>query len=288
MKNKRLRAVLFDQVKILLGAALYAAGFQFFLYPNSIVSGGITGVSMILNYLTGLPVGLTAIALNVPIFVLGLVFIGGKFVLRSLLGMLFSYAAIDLFSLLPLVVTREPLLGALFGGLLCGAGLGTVFSAGASTGGMDILAKLVRKKLPFVNMGQVILGLDLLVILAFSLLFQQLEAGLYAVIAIYVSSKLVDVLLYGTKYAKAVYIVSDNSHRIAQRITRELSRGATLLPGEGAFTGQTRPVVFCAIKKRQIVTLKRLVRAEDPAAFMIILEAREVLGHGFQRIDPGA
>ena len=278
--------LLWTYLKILLGAALYAAGFQFFLYPNAIVSGGITGISMILNYLTQLPVGITAIVLNIPIFILGLIFIGGRFILRSLWGMLVSYAAIDLFALIPLDITQNPLLGAIFGGVLSGAGLGIVFSAGASTGGMDIVAKLVRRKLAYINMGQVMLGLDFAVILVFSLLFQKLEAGLYAIIAIYLSSKMVDVLLYGTKYAKAAYIVSEKSQEISQRITKELGRGATLLSGRGAFTGDEKSVIFCAIKNRQIVELKRLVKDCDEQAFMIILEAREVLGHGFELIDP--
>ena len=270
--------LLWTYLKILLGAALYAAGFQFFLYPNAIVSGGITGISMILNYLTQIPVGITAIVLNIPIFILGLIFIGGRFILRSLWGMLVSYVAIDLFALIPLDITQNPLLGAIFGGVLSGVGLGIVFSAGASTGGMDIVAKLVRRKLAYINMGQVMLGLDFAVILVFSLLFQRLEAGLYAIIAIYLSSKMVDVLLYGTKYAKAAYIVSEKSQEISQRITKEL--------GRGAFTGDEKSVIFCAIKNRQIVELKRLVKDCDEQAFMIILEAREVLGHGFELIDP--
>ncbi len=278
--------LLWTYLKILLGAALYAAGFQFFLYPNAIVSGGITGISMILNYLTQIPVGITAIVLNIPIFILGLIFIGGRFILRSLWGMLVSYVAIDLFALIPLDITQNPLLGAIFGGVLSGVGLGIVFSAGASTGGMDIVAKLVRRKLAYINMGQVMLGLDFAVILVFSLLFQRLEAGLYAIIAIYLSSKMVDVLLYGTKYAKAAYIVSEKSQEISQRITKELGRGATLLSGRGAFTGDEKSVIFCAIKNRQIVELKRLVKDCDEQAFMIILEAREVLGHGFELIDP--
>ena len=278
--------LLWTYLKILLGAALYAAGFQFFLYPNAIVSGGITGISMILNYLTQIPVGITAIVLNIPIFILGLIFIGGRFILRSLWGMMVSYVAIDLFALIPLDITQNPLLGAIFGGVLSGVGLGIVFSAGASTGGMDIVAKLVRRKLAYINMGQVMLGLDFAVILVFSLLFQRLEAGLYAIIAIYLSSKMVDVLLYGTKYAKAAYIVSEKSQEISQRITKELGRGATLLSGRGAFTGDEKSVIFCAIKNRQIVELKRLVKDCDEQAFMIILEAREVLGHGFELIDP--
>ena len=274
-----------DFLKILFGAAIYAAGFQFFLYPGGIPSGGVTGISMIINYLTELPVGIMAIILNVPIFILGLLLIGGKFILRSLVGMLASYVFIDLFALIPLQITDAPLLCALFGGLLSGAGVGIVFSAGASTGGMDITAKLVRKKFPYVNMGTVILTLDIGVLLAFALLFRAYEASLYALIGRYLSSKMVDVLLYGTKYAKAAYIVSANSEALSRRITAELARGATLLEGRGAFTGDSRPVIFCAIKNRQIVDLKRIVKETDENAFMIILEAREVLGYGFERID---
>ena len=285
MTKRKGLTLLGDYSKIVLGAALYAAGFQFFLYPNAIVSGGVTGISMIVNYWTGLPVGAMAVVLNVPIFILGLLLIGRRFVARSLVGMLCSYAAIDLLALLDARVTANPLLAAVFGGVLCGAGLGTVFSAEASTGGMDIVVKLLRRKFAFLNMGQVMLVLDLVVILAFSLLFHRLEAGLYAIIAIYLNSRLVDLLLYGAKFAKAAYIVSDHCREIAGLVTRQLGRGATVLPARGAFTGREREVLFCAIKSRQIVALKRLVREADESAFMIILEAREVLGQGFEAID---
>ncbi len=272
---------MYSGIKIVIGANIYAGGFRLFLYPNDIVPGGVSGIAMIVNRLTGFPVGTLALLLNVPIFLIAWRVWGGRFLLGSLLGMAVSSLMIDVFAYLPPLVTGNPLLGALFGGAIVGFGLGLVFSAGASTGGSDIVAKLLRLRLPYLNMGRLVLATDVVVIFAFALIFRDFESLLYAIIASFMSSKLVDGVLYGFDYAKVAYIISDRWADLSQRITEELQRGVTLLAAQGAYTGREKQVILCAVKQQQIVALKRLVRAIDPQAFFILCEAREVLGFGF-------
>lgn len=272
---------MYSGIKIVIGASIYAGGFRLFLYPNDIVPGGVSGIAMIVNRLTGFPVGTLALLLNVPIFLIAWRVWGGRFLLGSLLGMAVSSLMIDVFAYLPPLVTGNPLLGALFGGAIVGFGLGLVFSAGASTGGSDIVAKLLRLRLPYLNMGRLVLATDVVVIFAFALIFRDFESLLYAIIASFMSSKLVDGVLYGFDYAKVAYIISDRWADLSQRITEELQRGVTLLAAQGAYTGREKQVILCAVKQQQIVALKRLVRAIDPQAFFILCEAREVLGFGF-------
>lgn len=284
MKNKKL-ALIWMYGKIILGSASFAAGFQFFLYPNDIVPGGITGVSMIINQLTGFPVGVLTIILNIPIFILAWRVLGRSFVVGSLAGMGLSSVLVDVFGLLPQIFTGEPLLGTIFGGALSGLGLGLVFSAGASTGGSDVIAKLLRRKLTHLNMGQLVLMVDFVVITAAAIVFRSLEPAMYAIISLFISSKMIDFVLYGFDYAKVAYIISDRHETLCDEISARLDRGVTLLYGKGAYTGTDKMVLMCAIKRNQIVELKKAVMKVDENAFIIITDSREVFGSGFSDID---
>ncbi len=270
--------------KIALGCALYAVGFQFFFYPNSIVTGGVTGISMIINYLTGLPVGTMSILINIPLFAVAWKKFGFAFLLSSLVGMLLSSVLVDILSLVPVSVTDEPLLGAIYGGIIKGFGLGLVYSASATTGGVDIVAKLLRQRYPYVNFSTLILLLDILVIAAFAVIFRRYDSAMYAIIAMYIMSKVIDLVVYGAINSKVCYIIADKSGAIAGRITRELDRGVTFLRGEGAYSGTEKQVILCAVKPQQIVELRRLVRETDEHAFLIVSDAREIFGNGFTDI----
>ena len=268
-------------LKILIGSALYAAGFQFFLYPNAIATGGVTGVAMIINYFSGFPVGIMTLIFNVPLFLFSWKKFGLGFILASLAGTVLSSVMVDLFAMIPLEVTHEPLLGAIYGGIIKGLGLGIVYHTGATTGGVDIVAKFLRRKYQHINFSTFILGLDTAVIVAFAVLFRRYDSAMYAIICMFIASKVIDLVLYGAVNSKVCYIITDKSEEIKDGIVNALHRGVTFLHGEGAWSGQEKHVILCVIKQSQIVELKHLVGAVDDRAFVIVSDSREVFGNGF-------
>ena len=282
MQQKRtVRQWIVVYLKILIGSALYAAGFQFFLYPNAIATGGVTGVAMIINFFSGFPVGVMTLIINVPLFLYSWKKFGLSFILASLAGTVLSSVLVDLFAAVPLEVTHEPLLGAIYGGIIKGLGLGIVYHTGATTGGIDIVAKFLRRKYQHINFSTFILGLDTAVIVAFAVLFRRYDSAMYAIICMFIASKVIDLVLYGAVNSKICYIITDKSDEIKDGIVNELHRGVTFLHGEGAWSGQEKHVILCVIKQSQIVELKRLVNAVDDRAFVIVSDSREVFGNGF-------
>ncbi len=282
MKKKPIRA-LADLLLILAGAAVYALGFNLFLRPNGINGGGITGVGLIVAHITPLKaVGLFAIVCNIPLFILGWKRLGRRFFIGSLAGMLASSVFVDLFAALP-GVTVEPLLAGVCGGLLSGAGLGLVFLRGASTGGVDIIARLVRQKVRTAPIGKIILAFDGLVAVLTGVVYRDVNRVLYTAVALYTASVALDAVIYGRNDSGVAFIISARYAEIAAAIDRKLSRGATLLRGMGAYTKQEKTVVLCAVKSQQVGRLQALVAEIDPEAFLIIEKAHQVLGEGFGR-----
>ena len=282
--KKRLLTYGADYTKIVIGSLLYAVGFQFFLYPNAITTGGVTGVAMIINYLSGFPVGVMTMIINIPLFIFSWKRFGLKFIIASLAGTVLSSVFVDLLATLQVEVTHEPLLGAIYGGLIKGLGLGMVYHAGATTGGVDIVAKFLRRRYQYINFSTFILGLDVVVILAFALIFRRYDSAMYAIICMFIASKVIDLVLYGAINSKVCYIITDESVGVKDAIVNELGRGVTFLHGEGAWSGQEKNIILCVIKQSQIVELKKLVQAIDGKAFMIVSDSREVFGKGFSYI----
>ncbi len=265
------------------GSALFAAGFSLFLQPNDLNSGGISGLAMVLVELLGFgSVGSLSIVVNLPLFVLGGLKIGKKFFAGSLIGMLFSSVLIDVFALVPMPPT-EPLIGALYGGVICGFGLGVVFVCGSSTGGSDILARLLKLKYRNVPIGQITMAFDAFVVILTGLVFQDVSKALYTGVTVFITGKMIDAVVYRFDYSKVALIISREHTAIARAIGDRLDRGATLLHAEGSYTHNQTMVVLTAVKKQQITELKELVMAIDPQAFVIVQEAHQVLGDGFSR-----
>ena len=283
MKNKLLGRIA-SCVLVAVGAALYAAGFQYFLYPNAIPAGGVTGIAMIINFLTRLPVGTMVVVINIPLFALAWWRFGFRFILLSLLGTFASGLFIDLFAALPLEITGRPGLAAVYGGLVEGFGLGIVYRAGGTTGGTDVVAKLLRRNHQYINFGTFVLFLDAIVITAFALVFRKYESALYAVITIYIATQVIDLVLYGAVKSKVCYIISDRSEELKDVIVGRLDRGVTFLHGSGAYSGKEKNIILCVIRQQQIVDLKKLVMSVDENAFMIVSDTREVFGEGFNSI----
>lgn len=273
-----------DFVLIVLGCAIWGAAFAFLTYPNNIVSGGLTGIAQIINLLTGLPVGVMVMIMNVPLFVVAWKKFGSRFIIFSLIGMIASSLFIDLFALVELTFTTDTLLAAVYGGVLKGVGSGLVFLTGATTGGSEIGARLLRRKFPYINFGTISMGLDVLVVIAFAVVFRRFDSAMYTIITMFVTSRVVNLMLYGLANSSVCYIVTTEPKSIAGEVGRSLGRGATILRGEGAYSGEERDVILCAVKRQQIPALKRIVSAADENAFVIVTESHEVFGKNFLNI----
>ena len=284
MERTSIRSYLIVYLKIIVGAVIYAASFRFFIYPNDVVLGGVVGIATILNYLTGLPVGVMTIVFNIPLFVFSWKHLGLKFLISSLVAMLISSTLMDLMEGISFVATTDPLLAATFGGAIKGLGLGLIYSTTATVGGTDIIAKFLRRKYQHINFSTFILAMDVAIFLLFALLFGKLDSAMYSAICMFITSQVVDIILYGAVNSKVCYVITDRSNEIKEVITSRLRRGVTYIHGEGAWSGQKKNIILCVIKRNQIVELKKLVREIDDKAFMIVSDSREVFGKGFTYI----
>ena len=266
-----------------LGSTIFALGFSLFLMPHDMNAGGISGLAQVVVEILGVgSVGTLSILINLPLFILGGIKIGKRFFVGSLMGMLLSSVLIDLFAMIP-PVDMEPLLCVLYGGAVCGLGLGVVFISGTSTGGSDILVRLLKLKYRNVPIGQIALYFDLVVVTLTGLVFRDVSKALYTGIAVFVTSQVVDAVVYRFDYSKVALIISREYEAIAQAIGKELDRGATFLHGEGTYSHSQTKVVLTAVKKQQLAELKEIVIHIDPNAFIILQEAHQVLGDGFSR-----
>ena len=283
MNQKELLRQLKNALLIALGCALFSLGFDLFLQPNQINVGGVSGIGQLLTHLTGFgSVALWSVLINVPLFLVSIRGVGKKFFVGSLCGMLLSNLFLSLFERIPAPVT-EPLLATLYGGLLTGLGLGLVFVAGASTGGVDIVARLLRPSFPNFPIGRIMLAIDIVTVTLTGVVFGEINKALYSAVTLYVCSMVLDGVVYGLDYSVVALVISDQHQTICQEITSKLDRGITILRGQGYYSGQDKRVILCAIKKRQAAELKELVMGIDPAAFVILQEAHQVVGEGFKR-----
>ncbi len=272
-----------DYVQLSLGAVMIAAGLNAFLAPNHVVSSGVTGLAMILNITLGLPTGLLVLLFNIPLLIAGMYYAGGwRLGVRTVYTVVVMSLAIDLLAPYIPPVTADPLLYTLFGGLVDGLGIGLVLRARGTTGGTDIIAKLVHR-FTGMQLGQVILWVNSGVLLAAAVLVG-LQPTLYALIVNFVGSRVVDAVQEGAVYARSAMIVSHRPDAIRQGILDTLQRGVTILQGWGGYTEAERQVLYVVVAKSEIAALKRVVRLLDPQAFMVISEVHEVLGYGFTHL----
>ena len=284
--NTKARHLFRKYFVIVLGALIYAVGFQFFLYPNQITSGGVVGVAMILNQLSGLPVGVMTIVLNIPLFLVAWRHFGIDFLIGSMVGMGLSSVLVDLFAVFGVSATADPMLAAVIGGVIKGFGLGVIYYVGATTGGIDIVVKLLRRSLASVNFGTIMLVLDAFILVAYALILGRYESAMYSLVAMYVTTKVVDLVLYGIDNACICYIISSRSEELTREIVSgRIHRGVTILEAKGAYSGERREMLMCVVKRQQIGQLKRLVKNVDENAFFIVTNAKNVFGNGFENIS---
>lgn len=264
---------------ITVGTFLMALGTRLIYEPLSMVTGGFSGVGIILHSLFGIPVWVVTLVLNIPLFILARKNHGREFLIKSLYAILSFSAALALIPLYP-VTEHDFLMAALLGGALHGIGLGLVFSAGSSTGGTDLLSTLMHPLFPVMRVAN-ILGIVDGVIVATGMLIFGIKTALYSIVAVFVTSKIMDGVTAGMRYAKVVYIISDESHQIAAVIMDQLKRGVTALRGKGMYSGQEKQILMCVVSRREAVSMVKYVKEADNRAFVIVADAREVMGEGF-------
>ncbi len=265
------------------GSAIFAFGFAFFLQPHDMNAGGISGLAQVFVELTNFgTVGLLSILINLPLFILGGIKIGKRFFAGSLLGMILSSVLIDVFAVYA-TLEMEPLICVLYGGVLCGLGLGIVFIYGTSTGGSDILVRLLKLHYRNVPIGQISMCFDAAVVVLTGLVFHDVTKALYTGLVVFLCGQVIDAVVYRFDYSKVALIISKDHEAIARAIGEKLDRGATFLNGEGSYSGKEVKVVLSAVKRQQIAELKDLVTRIDPDAFIILQEAHQVLGDGFAK-----
>lgn len=281
MKNARY--ILKKLVVILIGTFIYSAGIGLFLDPNELAPGGIVGIAVITSHSIGGETGTWYFLLNIPIILLGWWKFGRKFIVYSFYAIALNSIFTNLFGMLP-SVTDNLLLAAIAGSILVGTGIGLVLRIGATTGGMDIIIKIIRRKYRFIKTSTLFLTIDLIIVIASGIVFRDFNTAMYAFVTVILNGRVLDFILYGNDEARLIYIVSDKQDIILKRILEEMDIGATVLKGRGAYSKHEKEIIMCVVKKRRMPRLEEIVKQEDQRAFMIVSSASEIYGEGYKNI----
>ena len=282
------KEIIRNMLLVILGTNIACFGFVTFYEPAGINCGGVSGIAMLIKHIVGHPyvtIGTVSALINIPLFLLGYKHIGKYFFFGSLLGMLVSSLGFDLLAKVVRPPEVEPLIAVLFGAVLIGGGFGVVFLAGASTGGVDIIARLLKLKFRNCPIGKLILVFDMFTAVATGIVYKDVNNTLYSALALFLSSVVLDYVIYSMDYSKVAFIISNKYEDIAKSISNDMERGITLLNGQGYYTREDKQVLLCAVKKKQLAELKELIYKADPQAFVILQDAHQVLGDGFKRYD---
>ncbi len=272
-----------DVLITIIGTFLYSLSVVMFTAPNQIAPGGVSGISTVINYL--LPwanIGAVSFLINVPLVILGFIKLGKDFMIKTGISLVFFTIFTDyvLADLPP--YTGNMLLASVFGGALMGIGLGLILWRAGSSGGSDIICKIMQKSMPHIKMGTITFITDFMVIVVAAFIYGTLEAALYAIICVFVCSKCIDLVIYGFDVSKTMIIISDHLEEISAHIIEKMERGATIVEATGAYTGERRPFILCAVSQKEYVQLARIVKQIDPRAFMIVMNSGEIIGEGFR------
>ena len=269
---------------IIVGAFILSASFVLFITPYKIVPGGVYGISIVLHYLIGTPVGMVALAFDIPLTIIGLKILGPRFGIKTVLGFTLTAIFVDGLTLLygtePLV-ENDALLSSIFGGLFAGVGLGLIFKAKATSGGTDIVAMIISKytRMP---VGQLMIVVDSIIVFIGLVAFGDWKIPLYSLIVIFITGKVIDTILEGMNYDKVLFIISDKTEEIRNKIINDLNRSGTMIRGTGLYNETDRSIVFTVVNRRETVILQDYIRQVDPKAFVTVLNANEILGEGFK------
>lgn len=273
--------LIWDYFVLVIGGILFGIAVEYVLLPLKITTGGFSGIATLAHYLLEIPTEITLIALNIPAFIITAKFLGIKFGLRSLIGMFASSAGVIIGRQFG-TLTADMMLAALFGGLLSGLGIALTYKAGGSTGGTDLIAKLINSKAKHINVGEALMIVDGFIVAFLTVVFKDIEIGLYSIVAIFASSKIIDLILLGAEYAKAVFIITKKSESIVQYIHTEIDRTATKIDVIGTYTKEEKDMLVCVVNKKEIPRLKEAIEEIDKDAFVIITAVTEAIGEGFK------
>lgn len=288
MVGQKAKTAFLDLLFMVLGSAVYAVEVNAFTAPNNIAAGGITGICTMLNYLFSTPIGLASFLINIPIVLWAVVEIGYKLVAKTVTAIVLISLMIDLFSRFVPAYQGDPILVALFAGVLEGVGLSPIFVRGATTGGSDLVARLLGRRLPHLSMGKLMLAVDGAVVAVSAFVYGSVENAMYACIVIFVSTRLIDAILYGfdAGTGKLFYVMSPKVRQMGNRVIQELERTVTYLDSHGGYTDEPGETMLCVVRRFEVYQLQRIIREEDNDAFVIVGEAGQVTGEGFRSMHP--
>lgn len=271
-----------DMLFFIAGSLFFAASVNIFTSPNEIAPGGFTGIATLANHLYSFPIGTMIFVLNIPLFIIAYKFFGKDFITKTIIATILSSLFIDIMANVYPEYAGDRLMAAIFGGVCSGGGIALILYRGGTTGGTEILAKLLRIKWPHISMGTVILIVDIMVVSLAGLVYGSLESALYAFITTFISSKTIDYVLYGRGYGKMLLIFTDNPHDVSTAITAEMGRGVSILDATGAYTGKHKAMLVCAVRTNEVAKISKLIKQYDTNPFIIVTEAGEIFGQGFK------
>lgn len=282
--SKKIIQFSIDIIMYLVGGAIYSVAVILFLSSNEISPGGITGVSTVLNYLYGVPVGLVVFVLNIPLLIIGLIKFGGIFIVKTTIATALISFTLDICEIFFKPVKLDLILASVFGGLLMGLGISIIMLRGATTGGVDIIAKLINRRFPHLTVGRLMLLSDTFVITLTALVYRNIESALYSVISLYASSRIMDMMLYGADKGKIFYIITEKSEKVSEAIMLLVKRGVTVINVIGGYTGAPRKMLMCTVRRNEVSAVYKAARENDENAFIVVGEAGEIFGEGFKSI----
>ncbi|MDD6021695.1 MAG: YitT family protein [Acutalibacteraceae bacterium] len=275
-----------DILFFVVGSSIFALGINMFSVPNNIACGGVTGIATMVNhFFPRIPIGVVMLALNIPLFILAFIFLGRKLFIKSFIATVILSVVTDIFARIIPAGTNDRLLAAIFYGVCSGVGLAIIFMRNATSGGSDIVVKLINKKYPHLSMGRMLLLVDSIVVLASGIAYKNIESALYSAIVVFVSGEVIDLILYGTGHGRVMMIVTSMPQEVSKAIMTSLHRGVTIIPAKGAYTDSDKGMLVCAARAAEVSRINKIVRSVDEHAFTIISEAGEVLGEGFKSYD---
>lgn len=282
-EKKKIKKIVIEIIGTIFGATIMATATSFFLLPNQLSSGGFSGIATIFYYFLNIPMGTTILAFNVPLFLFAGYKLGKSFFIKTIIGTTTFSIALDIFDKLP-ALTQDRFLACIYGGIIIGLGTAIILKSNSSTGGSDLISNIVRKYKPDITMSNVITIIDTAIVALNVLFFKEIEIGLYSAITIYLMGKIIDIVFEGIHFTKLLIIISDRNEEIAQQIGDKVEKGTTGLFGKGMYTNENKLILLCAASRGDVARVKQVVRKIDPKCFIIIANAREVVGLGFKKV----
>ena len=280
--RSRVKKTTVDILYFFAGAIIYSVSVNMFLSPNGISPGGFTGVAAVINHITNIPTGTMLFIFNIPVLILGYIKMGSVFILKTSFVTVLVSLSLDISASLSPIIRADGILVSMFGGILMGIGLSLILLRGATTGGIDIIAKFVNRKYRHLSVGKIILMADGIVILLNALVYKNAESALYSIVAMYMGTRLMDVLLYGADKGKIIYIITNSPDEICNEINHSVGRGVTKLSVIGGYTGETKIMLMCTVRVHEVAAIHDLVKQYDDRAFMVVSDAGEIIGEGFK------